>query len=389
MNEPPREHLPPSNTSSRVEHRPDVAPGSDTVLHRALPIYVALLAIFTVAGLYMLVLLRHVLVILFLSLLFAATVARPAMYLERLRIPRAIAAPLVYLTAVAVLVGLGWLIVPTLLAQLGRLGSELPGYIDRYEELRGRYDVLREEYPALPDFDSQTQELGATLTEGIRSRLFRLPGSLFAIFLDILSVFAVSMLLITGRARLMAFILSLVRPEHRTPTRRLLERMWERLGHYLRAKLIVMAIIGVITYGALLLIGIPYPVLLAIVVALGQLIPRAGPWLARIPLLGIAALEGWLPFVLTFGASVLIENAKGYAISPFVEGGQLDIPPLVVFVAVLVGASLLGVAGAFIAVPAAAMIQVVIEDVVLPWRRRQIGESPMVLAPGTQENATS
>src|SRR5687768_10569215 len=135
MNEPPRDHLASSSSAVPVEHRPGTNPGSASVMHRALPIYVALLlAILTVAGLYMLVLLRHVLVILFLSLPFAATVARPAMYLERLRIPRAIAALLVYLAAVAGFVGLGWLILPTLLAQLGRLGSELPGYIDRYEE---------------------------------------------------------------------------------------------------------------------------------------------------------------------------------------------------------------------------------------------------------------
>lgn len=357
---------------------------------RALPIYLALLfAILTVAVLYLLVLLRQVLVILFLSLLFAATVAQLAAYLERLRIPRAIAALLVYLAAVAVLAGLGWLVLPTLLGQIARLGAELPGYLDQYEQLQRRYESLREQYPALPAFDAQTQELGSALTAGVRRRLLQLPGGLFAMFLDILSVFAISMLLITGRGRILAFLLSLVRPEHRPATRRVLEQMWRRLGHYLRAKLIVMAIIGTVTYGALLLIGIPYPAVLALVVALGQLIPRAGPWLARIPLLSIAALEGWLPLALTFGASVLIENLKGYAISPFVEGNQLDVPPLVVFISVLIGATLLGVAGAFIAVPVAAMVQVVMEEVVLPWRRRQIGGDVFLPDPAGREGASS
>jgi predicted PurR-regulated permease PerM len=136
----------------------------------------------------------------------------------------------------------------------------------------------------------------------------------------------------------------------------------------------VIAIIAAITYVTLLLIGLPYPLLLATVVGLGQAIPRVGPWLARIPLLGIAALEGWQTFLLTFGASIVIENAKGFAVSPFVEGDQLDIHPLLVFVSVLVGASLLGVAGAFIAVPAAAMVQVLFEVVIIPWRRARIGE---------------
>ena len=68
----------------------------------------------------------------------------------------------------------------------------------------------------------------------------------------------------------------------------------------------------------------------------------------------------------------MIENLKGYVISPVVEGDQLDIHPLLVFVSVLVGGALLGVAGAFIAVPAAAMAQVLYEEVVRPWRLAQL-----------------
>lgn len=370
---------PDDGSGAGVAGAPGAGAARESALQRALPIYYALLfAILTVAGIYLLLQLRHVLIILFLSLLFAATVAKPAAFLERFRIPRAIASLIVYAVAVAVIAGIGWLVLPTLFNQVGRLGSEAPVYIERYNQLRERYNGLREEYPGLPSFDEQAREAGAQITGSVTHRLARLPSSFFELFLDLLSVFAISMLVITGRGKLLGFILSMTRPQHRPQTRRVLEQMWLRLGHYLRAKLIVMVIIGAITYVALLLIGIPYPMLLAIVVGLGQLIPRAGPWLARIPLLGIAALEGLVPFLLTFGASIIIENAKGYAVSPFVEGSQLDIPPLMVFISVLIGASLLGVAGAFIAVPAAAMIQVVFEEVIIPWRRGQIREDQPV-----------
>ena len=71
----------------------------------------------------------------------------------------------------------------------------------------------------------------------------------------------------------------------------------------------------------------------------------------------------------------MIENLKGYVISPFVEGDQLDIHPLVVFVAVLVGATLAGPAGAFVAVPAAAIVDIVVREVVVPWRKEQIADA--------------
>ena len=74
-------------------------------------------------------------------------------------------------------------------------------------------------------------------------------------------------------------------------------------------------------------------------------------------------------------ASILIQNLQGYVISPLVEGDQLDIHPLLVFVAVLVGASLGGAIGAFVAVPAAAIVDLVVQEVVVPWRRARLSGS--------------
>jgi predicted PurR-regulated permease PerM len=354
-----------------------------------MPLYLALLfAILTVAGIYVLVALRHVLLILFISVLFASAVSGPAARLERLRIPRAIAALMIYLTALAILVFVGWLVAPTLLEQIAQFGEQAPVYLDRFDGLRDRYEDLRGEYPGLAPFDQQVARVGERIIDSAGDRLLGLPSTIFALFLDVLSVFVISMLLITNREKLFTFVISLVRPDHRDEWSSVLVKMWQRVGHYLRAKLIVSTIVGTITWVALLVIGVPYAILLAIVVAFGEVIPRAGPWIARIPLLAIAGLEGPATLGLTFGASVVIENAKGYLISPWVEGDQLDIHPLLVFIAVLIGGALLGVAGAFIAVPAAAMVQVIVEEIVLPWRQRQIGEAPAAQAGARDGSST-
>ncbi len=216
--------------------------------------------------------------------------------------------------------------------------------------------------------------LGNAILERAGERAVELPSALFALFLDALSVFVISILLVTTRERILGFAISLVHPDDRPLVRGLLEKMWTRLGAYLRAKVIVMAIVGALTYLALVLIGVPFALVLSIIVALGEVIPRAGPWLARIPLLGIAALEGWKTFLIVFVVSVVIENAKGYFISPYVEGDQLDIHPLLVFVSVLVGATLGGFAGAFIAVPLAAIVDLFVREVLVPWRKREMAD---------------
>jgi predicted PurR-regulated permease PerM len=346
----------------------------DSLVARALPLYLALLfAILTVVGVATLYLLRHVLVVLFVSVLFAAALSGPTEWLHRhVRLPRGLAAVLIYVLSFAALVGVGWLVVPPLLGQVAEFADRAPEYAQRYEGLRDAYADLRNDFPALPPFDEQMSRLGNAILDRAGERAVSLPGELFALFLDLLSVFVISLLLVTNRFRIRRFVLSLLHPDDRGRIGGLLDTAWTRLGVYLRAKVIVMAIVGALTYLALLAIGVPFAVPLAIVVAFGELIPRAGPWLARIPLLSIAALDGWRSFLLVFAASILIENLKGYVISPVIEGDQLDIHPLLVFVSVLVGATLGGPAGAFIAVPAAAIADIVVREVVVPWRRAQL-----------------
>ncbi len=347
------------------------------LVQRALPIYVALLfGILTVCAIMLLLELGHVLLVLFVSVLFAAALSGPTERLERLRVPRAIAVVLIYVAALGAIVVTGWLVVPPLFEQVATFADRAPEYAESYEGLRDTYEDLRDEYPALPSFDAEVSRFGNRIVERAGDRALDLPAIAFAAFLDLLSIFVISMLLVTNRERLLGFGLSLVHPTDRALVRSLVDKMWSRVGFYLRAKVIVMAIVGAITYVALLLIGVPFALMLAIVVAFGEAIPRAGPWLARIPLLAIAALEGWATLGLTFAASVVIENAKGYVISPVVEGRQLDIHPLLVFVAVLVGAGLGGFAGAFVAVPAAALVQTFVEEVLIPWRRRDFAENP-------------
>lgn len=360
----------------------DGRPSGNSPMQQALPIYYALLlAILTVFAIQILLRLEHVLLILFISVLFAATVSRPSAALERLRVPRLLAALIVYLVTFAIIGAVGWYVLPPLFRQIAELIGDFPGYVEDFEGLQERYAELQAQYPTLEAFDDQVAAVAGNLTGGITERLAAIPQMIFALIFDALSVFFISLLIITARSRLMALTLSMVAPQHRDLTRDVLTKMWVRVGFYLQAQLIVMAIVGTLMFFALWIIGVNFPILLAIVVALGQLLPRIGPWLGRIPLLGIAALQGLTTVILVMAASIIIENLKGYVISPLVESGQLNIHPLLVFISVLVGGTLLGLAGAFIAVPAAAMVQVLFEEVILPWRRRQLGEAPEPAGP--------
>jgi predicted PurR-regulated permease PerM len=345
-----------------------------SVIDRALPIYVGLLfAILTVVAVLLLFMIRHVLLVLFVSVLFAAALTGPSEWLHRrTRLPLGLAAVLLYIVSFGLIVAIGWVIAPPLLGQVVEFADRAPEYAERYDGIREAYTELRTDFPALPPFEEQLTRLGDAILDRAGERAAALPGDVFSIFIDLLAIFFISLLLLTNRLRIRDFILSMIHPEHRRRSGLVLDRTWLRIGGYLRAKVIVMTIVGALTYVSLIAIGVPFAIPLSVIVAFGELIPLVGSWLARIPLFAIAALDSPRSFVLTFVASILIQNLQGYVISPLVEGDQLDIHPLLVFVAVLVGASLGGAMGAFVAVPAAAIVDLVVREVAVPWRRAQL-----------------
>ncbi len=125
------------------------------------------------------------------------------------------------------------------------------------------------------------------------------------------------------------------------------------------------------------LLGIPYAVLLAIVAGMTEIIPYFGPWIsggiaaivALIAVSPIAALE-------VVAAYIIIQEVEGHVLIPFVMMRSVKLNPLAVVVAVLLGSELLGIIGGILAVPAAAVIEVVFMGAVVPMVRRRVAYRP-------------
>ena len=358
--------------ASREAPRPR-APRDGSLARRALPIYVALVgALVTALGLLMLLRLQHVLLLIFISLLLAAAMDGPVGFLERRGLPRLVSASILQLLVVgAIALGL-WLGAPLLVDQATGLADTVPSRVQEFQGLQDSYNELRHQYPQLGSLDAQLGSAGARIADAVGSRLVDLPLRLAGLLLDLLAISVLSALFVAKRERLQEFALGLVHVRHRPQTRTVLDEMWRRLGLYVRAKLIVMVIVGGLTFAALELIGVPYPLLLAVIVAFGELIPQVGPWIARVPLFAVAALQGLSTLVIVVLISLVTREPEGL---PDLTGrrrvaaghrpaGRDPRRPA--------GGALLGPIGALVAVPAAACVQVVCEEVLIPWRRRQV-----------------
>jgi predicted PurR-regulated permease PerM len=339
-----------------------------------------LLFLLTLGGVYLVVRLQFLLILLFLSVLVACGVAGPVRWLERRGLGRAPAILLVYALIGTVLAGIGWYALPRLLGQAGAVAQDLPEQIVQAQQVRQRLLAMQDDYPILAQIDERLLAIAEGAGGSVTRTLLGLPTAVAKTVFSVTSILTLAFLLLLTWNQLRATLLSLIHPGHRTTAEQVLAEMGERLGAYLRAKVIIMVIVGAWVYGSLALLGSPYAVLAAIFAGTMEALPRIGPWIGRAAIVLAAMPLGWKAVAIAVIAHVVIENIKGYGLSPLIEGSQVDIHPLTAFIAVIAGGLLLGWIGALVAVPAAAVVQVVVEDVLIPWRRRHLAPAEAALS---------
>jgi predicted PurR-regulated permease PerM len=166
---------------------------------------------------------------------------------------------------------------------------------------------------------------------------------------------------------LSAFVLSLLPPILRERWGAAFDEIGVKLGAYVQGVVINGIVVGVATGIALALLGIPYALLLGFVAAIFQAIPLVGAIISG-PIIILAALAtaGWTKALFATGAFIIVQLIDQNALSPIIFGQRVQLSFLLIVFSTVLGGTLLGIAGAFLAVPAAAALQVIIVRIVAP-----------------------
>ena len=146
----------------------------------------------------------------------------------------------------------------------------------------------------------------------------------------------------------------------------LTDEILNRVGGYVLGNLFTSFIAGLATFLWLLAWGVPYPVALGLFVAITDLIPLIGATLGAIGVTLVALFSGVPTGLATFAFYVAYQQFENYVLQPRVMKRAVDVAPVVTIVAALLGAALLGILGALIAVPIAAGVQLLLTEVAFP-----------------------
>ncbi len=314
-------------------------------------------------GLVLLWLLARPLTLLLIAIVIAQVLAPIVERLERW-LPRGVAIVLVYLALVVVVGGLGAVVMPPLVSEGQSLVLNAPDLVARSREWLRGID---------PDSAARVSAAVQTAIDRFADVLLSLPFTLFSSVIDVILVIIMSIYWLIATPALSRFALSLFPPRHRRRANDVMDAMGQTMGGYVRATAINGVIIGVMTYVGLLVIGVQYTLVLAILAGLGEFLPVVGPIFAAIPAIAIALVDSPQQAIIVTIFFIALQQLESNLLVPFIMRQQADVPPLLSLFALLAGSALGGLLGAIIAIPLAGALRVLVVQVLAPAERAWSG----------------
>jgi predicted PurR-regulated permease PerM len=316
----------------------------------------------------------NVVVLMFIALILASGLQPTIAWLRgHLPVGRGLAILLVYGAFLATLVGLVAVILPTAIAQLERITTALPPFFERAREWAAtvRPAGLSQSLTALIDAGARTFKPAQAPAPG---QVVQVGLTVAETITSLLTLLTVVFFWLTEHARLQRYVLAFVPSDRRKRARRVWNAAETRLGMWVRGQLILMATIGIGTAVAYTLLGVPAALLLGLIAALAEAIPIVGPLLGAIPAVLVAATVSPELALAVAGVYLVLQLIEGNILVPLVMRNTIGISPFLVILSVLVGGTAGGFIGALLAVPIAAVGEVLIEG--LQAREVPVAQDP-------------
>lgn len=288
------------------------------------------------------------------------------------KVPRTVAVLLIYVVFFTFLTVIIVNIIPMFMNQMQELNKHLPELTMRAQGLV--IDINNNKF--LPEgFRDGVSKMFVVMEQRISETLISFVnniGEMVGAFFIILVVPFLAFYILKDFDVFERAVIKFVPKAHRKNTVRLLKDIDEALGSYIRGQLLVCLIVGTLAYIGYLIVGMPYALLLAGIVAITNVIPYIGPFIGAAPALLMASTVSLKMMLLVIIVNTVCQILEGNVISPQVVGRTLHLHPLVIIFALLVGSQLAGIVGMILAVPIFAACKVIVQHMFAYYVRRKI-----------------
>ena len=262
----------------------------------------------------------------------------------------------------------GLLVIPPMIDQSQELWTKLPGLLDRGQSLLMRYGLLNHRITLEEAVRSAPTSSGNAVGT-VAMAVTRAIGGIFAL----VTILILSFYLLVESETMFAAFARLFPQSDRPRFEEGARQISTKVSAWLNGQLILAGAIGGSAAIGLYLLGVPYFYVLALVAGIGEMIPILGPILSAVPaiLVAFAVSPRTALFVAIF--FVLQQQVENHLLVPKLMQRQVGVSPVIVIAALLIGGSLLGIIGVILAIPTAAILQVVVQEILDERERAEIG----------------
>jgi predicted PurR-regulated permease PerM len=286
--------------------------------------------------------LNSLLIMLFISFLLTAAYLPVVRWLKSKNIPRSVSSAILVIALLVIPAALLVNLSPIIVEQGSSFIQEIPESIEVVEQ---RFGI------------SISQEFQGYFTdngEQLLTDFLSITGTIFTFFASTIIILVLTIYWLIYYEEIKSGLVKIFSTDKKRQKRaeKVMTAVETRLGTWVKAQLLISAVVGLMTWIVLSIIGLPYAGVLAIVAALLEIIPSLGPILAAIPALLLAVTISPTMFIVILITYIAIQQIESYVIGPRLLSHTLKLNPFVILLSLITGAHLLGIVGALIAVPA-------------------------------------
>ncbi len=303
---------------------------------------------------------RTVLIRAFIALFVAISLDPAVRWLVRRGVRRGLAVTLIFVLALGLVTAFLMSVIPAMIEQFHALVRDLPSYLSQLQARSARFRELSDRF----NLTKQLQSLITSAPARLGSGLLGFTGRLFGALFSTLTVLVLTIYFMADLPRLRHGLVRLFPRTRRAQLGRMVDVAIDKVGDYMIGNILISLVAGLASFIAFIVLGVPFSVPLAFVVALCDLIPMIGATLgaAIAVLLALFATKLWPTTVLVAAFFLVYQQLENYLIAPRILRSTVNLSAAAVLLAGLIGATALGLVGALIAIPVAAALKVLLSE---------------------------
>ncbi|HEU4400251.1 MAG TPA: AI-2E family transporter [Actinomycetota bacterium] len=323
-------------------------------------VFFSLGVVATLLALYGLYSIRGILIQVLVALFITVSLEPAVHWLTGRGMRRGLAVTVIFLVVFGLLLAFLISVIPRLVSEGRQLIDDLPSYLAELQARSARFRGLNDRF----NLTGQVQSMIGNVPSRIGSGVLGFTGRLFGALFSALTVLVFTAYFMADLPRIRNGLVWLFPAERRVRVKQVVDLVVDKVGGYMIGNIIISIVAGVASYLAFRVLRVPFAVPLAVLVAVFDMIPMIGATLGAIVGVVVALFTGplWPTTVLIAAFFIAYQQVENYLIAPRVLRTTVELGASAVLLAGLIGATLLGLVGALMAIPVAAALNVLVNE---------------------------